>query len=132
MDFRASEIMLVIQKRVIYRVDTLTAQTCKILRVLHFAALARLQRSTYLVREVRVIASPLKAPSLSNVTELLINMKMAENPRAADELSKKATDTRRIQSNTELHGISDNQTNDILGYPMDNKFIRYCSWRIPW
>ncbi len=84
------------------------AQTCTILRVPHFAALARLQRSTYLVREVRVIASPLKAPSLSNVTELLINMKMAENPRAADELSKKATDTRRIQSNTELHGIYHN------------------------
>ncbi len=58
---------------------------------------------TYLVREVRVIASPLMAPSLSNVTELLINMKMAAKSREIDALSKNATHTRRIQSNTELH-----------------------------
>ena len=44
--------------------------------------------SAYLVMEAIIMASPLMEPSLSRVTELLMNMKIAEYPMLKSALMK--------------------------------------------
>ena len=52
--------------------------------------------------DVSIIAIPLIEPSLSKVTELLMNMKMAENPTVNEALIMNVIRTNALQNSQEL------------------------------
>lgn len=72
-----------------------------------------------LVREVRVFPSPLIDPNLSNVTELLVNIDIAENNSETVTLIRTATNTSGIHSNQYLHTNKDKKGN------VESKIVKY-------